>query len=131
MIFQQLFTFGTSGVLFYIFHVSRPTIHRRNRIFALSYPVEVLTVAARPFPRISEIKNRFHATFTNFGHKEIKSIENVIVVHTRFQLQSGLHFGWNSVFAVGANQYTQVDDAIGIHKIKFAYQPVAIATLPC
>ena len=50
MLFQHFVTFAASGVLLYIFHVGRPSVHRRHGIFALSGPVEVLTVTARPFP---------------------------------------------------------------------------------
>ena len=63
-----------------VFHLSCAvgTLH----IAFESYPVEVSSVASRPFPSIIEIENGSHISFLQLHHEEVESCQYGVIIYS-------------------------------------------------
>ncbi len=55
---------------------------------SVACPLEVAAIAAAPFPSVGEVDYGFHTTAFEFGYEIVESLQQCVVVDTRFGLEN-------------------------------------------
>ena len=126
-----------------ILHIFPPTIvtwHRRtvevhhlarffrtHHVTRIAHPIEVGSIATRPFPGIVEIKDGLHLTFLEFEHHVVETFENGVVIDAGFRLEFGVDVRRDSFAAITANEDADIVDADSLHIVKFLDEALTVA----
>ena len=91
-------------------------------------PLEILRVAAAPFPGIAQVEHGLHIPFAQLDEKIVQPPEQGVVVLARSILERRLHFGIYAALSVGAHQHAQVAHSHRAQAVQLAGQTLPVAS---
>ena len=108
-----------------VHHLAR--FFRTHHVTRIAHPIEVGSIAARPFPGIVEIKDGLHLTFLEFEHHIVETFEDGVVIDAGFRLEFGVDVRRDSFAAIAANEDADIVDADSLHVVKFLDEALTVA----
>ena len=112
-----------------VHHLAR--FFRTHHVTRIAHPIEVGSIAARPFPGIVEIKDGLHLTLLEFEHHIVETFEDGVVIDAGFRLEFGVDVRRDSFAAIAANEDADIVDANSLHVVKFLDQALSVAAQSC
>ena len=128
MIIVELLRFLTLHKLRYVRHVVFIPIYRRKQGLSLACPLKVLTISARPFPRVIEIEYSMHLSLSHLSQEVVKSSKQCIIIYTWFKLKNRLNLIGSSLWAIRSNKNTKIGDTYLLESIQFLMKTLTVAS---
>ena len=130
IVIKQLVRFRVRSILGNKFHVSRIAVFVWAGSLSCTSMFQIEAISPTPFPRVIQIEHGHHVAFSHFHEQIVKAGKDSVVIDAWCHLQRGFNLGGHTSFAIASHQDAKIVNPHAFHQVEFAFQALAVATLP-